>query len=110
MYGKQEAMSDVVGLPSNRTRSFVERVDQIDNELKALNEAKKEIFSEAESEGFDVKILKEIINLCKQDQDERNEHNSLLDVSMRGMNEAASMPIAQAACKNQELKFWERFH
>jgi uncharacterized protein (UPF0335 family) len=90
-------MSDVVGIPGNRIRSFVERIEQIETELKDLTEAKKEIFAEAKGEGFDVKVLKEIIKLRKQDQDERDEHESLLDVYMRAMDEAAPVPAAQAA-------------
>jgi uncharacterized protein (UPF0335 family) len=90
-------MSDVVGVPGNRIRSFVERIEQIENEIKDLNEAKKEVFSEAKGEGFDVKILKEIIKLRKQDQDQRDEHESLLDVYMRAMDEADPAPIAEAA-------------
>jgi uncharacterized protein (UPF0335 family) len=73
-------MNDVVGISGSRIRSFVERIEQIENEIKELNEAKKEVFSEAKGEGFDVKILKEVIKLRKQDQDERDEHESLLDV------------------------------
>ncbi|QRM34495.1 DUF2312 domain-containing protein [Microvirga sp. VF16] len=90
-------MSDVVGIPGNRIRSFVERIEQIENEIKDLTEAKKEVFSEAKGEGFDVKILKEIIKLRKQDQDERDEHDSLLDVYMRAMAEADPTPAAEAA-------------
>ena len=90
-------MSDVVRIPGNRIRSFVERIEQIENEIKELNEAKKDIFSEAKGEGFDVKILKEIIKLRKQDQDERDEHDSLLDVYMRAMDEADPAPVAEAA-------------
>jgi uncharacterized protein (UPF0335 family) len=90
-------MSDVIGIPGNRIRSFVERIEQIENEIKELNEAKKEVFSEAKGEGFDVKILKEIIKLRKQDQEERDEHESLLDVYMRAMDEASPAPVAEAA-------------
>jgi uncharacterized protein (UPF0335 family) len=90
-------MSDVVGIPGNRIRSFVERIEQIENEIKDLNEAKKEVFSEAKGEGFDVKILKEIIKLRKQDQGERDEQDSLLDVYMRAMDEADPAPVAEAA-------------
>jgi uncharacterized protein (UPF0335 family) len=88
-------MSDTVGIPGDRIRSFVERIEQIESELKDLAEAKKEIFSEAKGEGFDVKVLKEIIKLRKQDQEERDEHETLLDVYMRAMDEASSS--AQAA-------------
>ena len=90
-------MSDVVGIPGTRIRSFVERIEQIENEIKELNEAKKEVFSEAKGEGFDVKILKEIIKLRKQDQDERDEHDSLLDVYIRAMDEAGPASVAEAA-------------
>jgi len=64
---------------------------------RSRTEAKKEVFSEANGEGFDVKILKEIIKLRKQDQDERDEHETLLDVYMRAMDETAPIPAAQAA-------------
>ena len=90
-------MSDVVGIAGDRIRSFVERIEQIETELKELTEAKKEIFSEAKGEGFDVKVLKEIIKLRKQDQEERDEHETLLDVYMRAMGEADVAPVAQAA-------------
>ena len=90
-------MSDVVGIPGTQIRSFVERIEQIENEIKELNEAKKEVFSEAKGEGFDVKILKEIIKLRKQYQDERDERESLLDLYMRAMETAQPEKTAKAA-------------
>ena len=51
----------------------IERVERIDEEIKALNEGKKEVFAEAKGEGFDVKVLREILRLRKQDKDERDE-------------------------------------
>lgn len=89
-------MSDI-GIPGARLRSFIERVEQIDLELQALNEGKKEIFAEAKGEGFDVKILKEVLKLRKQDQDERDERDSLLDTYMRAIEGAASEPVGKAA-------------
>jgi uncharacterized protein (UPF0335 family) len=97
MHNKGDAMSDVVGIAGDRIRSFVERIQQIETEFKDLTEAKKEIIAEAKGEGFDVKALKEIIKLRKQDQEERDEHESLLDVYMRAMDEVAPVPAAQAA-------------
>lgn len=89
-------MSDTVGIAGDRIRSFVERIEQLEIELQELNESKKEVFSEAKGEGFDVKVLKEIIRLRKQDKEERDEHETLLDVYMRAM-EGASAPVAEAA-------------
>ena len=88
-------MSDVT-IPGGKIRSFVERVENIDGELAELNEQKKEVFAEAKGEGFDVKILKEIIKLRKQDQDERDEHETLLEVYLRAMETAEKEPAAKA--------------
>ena len=81
-------MTDTAEIPGNRILSIIERIEQIDEELKALNEGKKEIFSEAKGEGFDVKVLREILRLRKQDQDERDEQESLLDLYLRAMQSA----------------------
>jgi len=89
-------MTDTVGIPGDRIRSLIERIEHIDEEIKALNEGKKEVLSEAKGEGFDVKVLKEILRLRKQDKDERDEHESLLDLYLRAM-EAAAPSQAKAA-------------
>ncbi|MGI3899651.1 MAG: DUF2312 domain-containing protein [Janthinobacterium lividum] len=89
-------MSGSVGIAGERIRSFIERVEQIEEELKALNEGKKEVFAEAKGEGFDVKVLKEILKLRKQDKDERDEQESLLDLYMQAM-EQGEEPQKKAA-------------
>ena len=89
-------MTDTLGIPGDRIRSFIERIEHIDEEIKALNEGKKEVLSEAKGEGFDVNVLKEILRLRKQDKDERDEHESLLDLYLRAM-EAAAPSQAKAA-------------
>lgn len=87
-------MSDTVGIAGDRIRSIIERVEQLDEEIKGLMEGKKEIFAEAKGEGLDVKILKEILKLRKLDKDERDEHETLLDVYLRAMD--APSPMAEA--------------
>jgi uncharacterized protein (UPF0335 family) len=82
-------MTDTVGISGNRILSFIERIEHIDEELKALNEGKKEVFSEAKGEGLDIKVLKEILRLRKQDRDERDEQESLLDLYLRAIQDAA---------------------
>lgn len=84
------------GIAGSRVRSFVERVEQLELEIAEITEQKKEVFAEAKGEGFDVKILKEIIKLRKLDKEERDEHETLLDVYMRAM-ESAPEKIADAA-------------
>jgi uncharacterized protein (UPF0335 family) len=89
-------MADIT-IPGARIRSFVERIEHLDAELQDLNEQKKEVFSEAKAEGFEVKILKEIIKLRKQDKEERDERDTLLDLYMRAIETAESEPSAKAA-------------
>jgi uncharacterized protein (UPF0335 family) len=81
-------MTDTAGIAGNRILSFIERVEQIDEELKALTERKKEVFSDAKGEGFDVKVLREILRMRKQDEDERDEQESLLDLYLRAIQDA----------------------
>jgi uncharacterized protein (UPF0335 family) len=87
-------MSDVT-IPGGKIRAFVERIETIETEIGELNEQKKEVFAEAKGEGFDVKILKEIVKLRKQDEEERDERESMLDLYMRAMEQAA--PAEKAA-------------
>jgi uncharacterized protein (UPF0335 family) len=89
-------MTETVGIAGDRICSFVERIEHIDEEIKALNEGKKEVFSEAKGDGFDVKVLKEILRLRKQDKDERDEQESLLDLYLRAM-QAVEAPQTKAA-------------
>ena len=89
-------MSDVT-IPGGKIRAFVERVENLETEIQELNEQKKEVFAEAKGEGFDVKILKEIIKLRKQDEEERDERESMLDLYMRAMEQAGQEKVAKAA-------------
>ena len=89
-------MSDVT-VPGGKIRAFVERIENIDTELQELNEQKKEVFAEAKGDGFDVKILKEIVKLRKQDEEERDERETMLDLYMRAMEQAGPENVAKAA-------------
>jgi hypothetical protein len=62
--------------PSARRLRRNPHAERIDEEIKALNEGKKEVFSEAKGEGFNVKVLKEILRLRQHDKDERDEWQS----------------------------------
>jgi uncharacterized protein (UPF0335 family) len=88
-------MSKPGGVAGDQLRAFVERIENIEEEIKSLTEDKKEIFAEAKGEGFDVKILKEVIRIRKQDEDERQEHESLLEVYLHALDDAE--PTKKAA-------------
>ena len=71
-------MSGPVEVAGDQLRTIVERIEKVEEELKELSEAKKEIYQEAKSNGFDIKILREVIRVRKQDQNERGEQETLL--------------------------------
>jgi uncharacterized protein (UPF0335 family) len=73
---------DVAG---DQLRTIVERIEQIEDEIKELTEARKEIYLEAKGNGFDVKVLRQVIKVRRQDQKEREEHETLLDVYLRAI-------------------------
>jgi len=87
-------MSGPVGVAGDRLRAFVERIERLEEEIKQLSDDKKDVYAEGKGDGFDVKILKEVIRLGKQDKNERDERDSLLDVYLHAIETA---PLAEAA-------------
>jgi uncharacterized protein (UPF0335 family) len=79
----------------DQLRAVVERIERIDEEIKELNEGKKEIYQEAKGNGFVVKVLREVIRVRKQSREEREEQDSLLDVYLHAIEGAS--PKARAA-------------
>ncbi len=88
-------MTKTDDIAGTRILSIIERIEQLEEEIKALNEGKKEVFAEAKGEGYDVKVLREILKLRKLDRDERDEQESLLDLYMRAIADAE--PAKEAA-------------
>lgn len=89
-------MSGPGGIAGDRLRSFVERIERLEEEIKGLTDDKKDIYAEAKGEGFDVKILKEVVRLRKEDKKDRDERDSLLDLYLHAI-EGAGPPLAEAA-------------
>lgn len=79
-------MTDVGGIAGDRLRSFVERIERLEEEKVALAADIREVYSEAKGAGFDVKILRNIINLRKMDASERQEQEEILDIYKRALD------------------------
>jgi uncharacterized protein (UPF0335 family) len=89
-----ETMSESVGIAGDQLRTIVERIESVEAEIRELTEAKKEIYQEAKSNGFDVKTLREVIRVRKQDQKERDEQESLLDTYLEAIKTVPKMKKA----------------
>ncbi len=67
-------------------RAFIERIERMEEEKKAISDDIKEIYAEAKGTGFDTKVLRQIIRIRKQDRAEREHQEALLELYMASLN------------------------
>lgn len=70
---------------ADQLRSFVERIERIEEEIKGLNEDKSDIYKEAKANGFDVKVLRKVVALRRKDYAERQEEDAILEIYMQAL-------------------------
>jgi uncharacterized protein (UPF0335 family) len=80
-------MDESVAISGDQLRTIVERIEHVEHEIKELTDAKNEIYLEAKGNGFDVTILRDVIRLRRQDPDERDEHESLIEVYLQAIKD-----------------------
>lgn len=73
------------GIAGEQLRSFIERIERLEEEKKGIAEDIKEVYAGAKSVGFDTKIMRKMIAVRKMDQGERQEQESLLDVYLHAV-------------------------
>ncbi|MGM0561351.1 MAG: DUF2312 domain-containing protein [Pseudomonadota bacterium] len=73
-------MSDVGGVAGDRLKSFIERIERLEEEKAGLTNDIREVYSEAKSAGFDTKIMRQVVRLRKMDQSDREEQETVLEV------------------------------
>ena len=73
-------MTDIGGISGNQLRLFIEKAERLEEEKNELMENIREVFAEAKSVGFDVKIMKQIMKLRKMKNEDRAEQEELLDL------------------------------
>lgn len=79
-------MADVGGIAGDRLKSFIERIERLEEEKRALASDIKDVFSEAKGTGFDTKIMRAIIRLRKLDSADIEEQETLTDLYKRALN------------------------
>src|SRR5271166_5990901 len=83
--GGRGTMPDVGGIAGEQLKSFIERIERLEDEKRALGEDIKEVYAEAKGTGFEPKIMRQIIKIRKMDKDELDEVESLIDVYKRAL-------------------------
>ena len=73
-------MSDTGEIGAERLRSFIERVERLEEDRSNLNADTREVYSEAKSAGYDARTMRQIVRLRKLEPNERQEQEHLLEV------------------------------
>jgi uncharacterized protein (UPF0335 family) len=76
---EQEQDQPATRFAKDHLKAFVERIEKLEEEKKAIADDIKDVYGEAKAMGFDVKALRTIIRMRKEDTDERKEHEAILE-------------------------------
>ena len=85
-------MSQVGGVSSAQLKSFIERIERLEEEKAAVSEQIREVFGEAKGMGFDVKIIRQVVKIRKMETQERLEQEELLDLYLSALGMGATPP------------------
>ncbi|TLP48419.1 MULTISPECIES: DUF2312 domain-containing protein [Cohaesibacter] len=83
-------MSNPGGVAADQLRAFVERIERLEEEKKAISDDIKDVYAEAKGNGYDVKVMRQVVRLRKQDNNERQEMEALLDLYLHALGMAPS--------------------
>ncbi len=78
-------MTDVGGVAADQLRSYIERIERLEEEKAGIAADIKDVFAEAKGNGFDIKTMRQIIRLRKLEEIDRQEQETLLDLYKRAL-------------------------
>lgn len=84
------------GADPGRLKSFVERIERLNEEKAALGKDITGVFAEAKGAGFDVKALREVIRQRKMDASDRAEFQAIVETYQRALGDFVNTPLGQA--------------
>ncbi len=79
-------MADIGGIAADRLRTFVERIERLEEEKAAITADIREVYAEAKGAGFNAKILRQIVRLRRLDQADRREEEAMLELYNRALD------------------------
>jgi uncharacterized protein (UPF0335 family) len=84
---------------SGQLRQYIEKVERLEEEKAELMEAIREVFGEAKGNGFDVKIMKQVLKMRKMKQEELMEQEELLTLYLQALG---MVPVSQSTERSEE--------
>ena len=92
-------MADIGGIAGDRLRSFIERIERLEEEKRTLAEDIKEVYAEAKGTGFDPKTMRQIVRIRRMDKDDLDEQETLLDLYKRALGMLPDTAATSAAAE-----------
>jgi uncharacterized protein (UPF0335 family) len=87
---KEPAEAANTSFAKDQLKAFVERIERLEEEKKTISDDIRDVYAESKSNGFDVKALRAVIRLRKQEPTERNEQQLILETYMNALGMLAA--------------------
>ncbi len=89
-------MTTVSGITVEQLRSFIERIERLEEEKAQLSQDIREVYAEAKMQGFDIKVMRQVVRMKKMDHDDRQEQQEILELylSVLGMKVGSQKEIS----------------
>lgn len=85
-----EAGHNVGGIAGDRLRAFIERVERLEEEKRTIASDIKEVYAEAKGNGFDTKIMRQLVKERQRDKDDLDEEQTLLEIYRKALGDYIS--------------------
>ena len=89
------------GVNSGHLRAFIERIEKLEEEKRAISDDIKDVYAEAKSSGFDAKAIRKIVAMRREDKAKREEFEAVLDLYMNALGMLRDTPLGRAAVERQ---------
>jgi uncharacterized protein (UPF0335 family) len=84
-------------LAKDHLKAFIERIEKLEEEKKAIGDDIKDVYAEAKSTGFDARAMRKIVALRKEDTTKRQEREAILETYMHALGMLSDLPLGRAA-------------
>ena len=78
-------MDEITNATAQQLKAFIERIERLEEDKKNISDDIKDVYAEAKGNGFDAKILRKIVSIRKQDENERKEMDEILSVYLQAL-------------------------
>jgi uncharacterized protein (UPF0335 family) len=76
---------DSSAVNASHLRAFIERIEKLEEEKRAIADDIKDVYAEAKGTGFDAKIIRKIVSMRRMDRDKRREEEEILDLYLSAL-------------------------